>query len=608
MRQRIFFGQFLIYALAFTLFFITFFQGKATATESKPINIYINNQPLATDVPPLIIDGRTLVPFRPVLEALGAQVHWSASERKVTACKKNLVITLTIDSSLAYLQQEPVLLDVPPRILAGRTLTPLRFVAESLGATVQWVEQERSIYIHSPDPISFSISPDQIHLLPGHTQSLNLKAVFPLNLKRDIKPEQVSWSVEPEGIVEVKGARVTALRQGKATLTASYRDLKVELKARVYPTPLDYISLLSRDGQATITLPQEYPLLQVKVQKDNKSYTFRTLSAGKGKAEEKKKIILPYGEGTYQIEIDAWDNHDWVNVRRYLVYNPYPVPAPAEEYLYQRGYFNTTIEKPSLTLDVVDSIHIKGKSDAEYFIFRIRHTNDLDNPIHFSHYFAGGNIDTYLYLPLGEGLYHVTIFASATYKGTYRNTWDFFVNNKGNKLREDLIPTGEIQSDHPDIIRLARDITSGIERDYNKSKAIHNWVTANISYDTNSLLNGSMVWENNTALEVVKNAQAVCTGYANLTAALHRAIGIPALVIEGIARNAGNSPVSQSAPGEPNHAWNEVFVEGQWIILDTTWDAGYLDPETKKFVPDPRQLYFNPNPLVFSQTHTKIIP
>jgi len=77
------------------------------------------------------------------------------------------------------------------------------------------------------------------------------------------------------------------------------------------------------------------------------------------------------------------------------------------------------------------------------------------------------------------------------------------------------------------------------------------------------------------------------------------------VIVNGIAQNSGNSPVSRSEPGEPNHAWNEVLVEGQWISLDTTWDAGFIDQETRTFIPDFRQIYFDPHPLVFQQTHQK---
>lgn len=96
---------------------------------------------------PVIVDGRTMVPIRAVVEALGGEVSWDAAARTVTVTKDSDVISLTIDSNLAEVNSQSVELDTPPIIVNERTLLPLRFVSENLGAEVVWNAENRQITI-----------------------------------------------------------------------------------------------------------------------------------------------------------------------------------------------------------------------------------------------------------------------------------------------------------------------------------------------------------------------------------------------------------------------------------------------------------------------------
>lgn len=96
---------------------------------------------------PVIVDGRTMVPIRAVAEALGGEVSWDAAARTVTVTKDSDVISLTIDSNLAEVNSQSVELDTTPIIVNKRTLLPLRFVSENLGAEVVWNAENRQITI-----------------------------------------------------------------------------------------------------------------------------------------------------------------------------------------------------------------------------------------------------------------------------------------------------------------------------------------------------------------------------------------------------------------------------------------------------------------------------
>lgn len=113
-----------------------------SAVAAEEISVYCNNVPVEFSVLPLIEDGRTLVPVRPVLEAMNCAVRWNGEERSVRVQSGSIIITLWIDQDVMHVEKnsgtEDVLLDVPPQIIAGSTYLPIRAVVEEFGGAVQW--------------------------------------------------------------------------------------------------------------------------------------------------------------------------------------------------------------------------------------------------------------------------------------------------------------------------------------------------------------------------------------------------------------------------------------------------------------------------------------
>jgi len=110
----------------------------AEAREGNKVKV--NGQLLALDVEPIIVDGRMMVPLRAIFEALNATVEWREETRTVIAKKGNIAISLTIDNKIASVNHKNVELDVPAMLVNSRTLVPIRFISESLGAQVDWDE------------------------------------------------------------------------------------------------------------------------------------------------------------------------------------------------------------------------------------------------------------------------------------------------------------------------------------------------------------------------------------------------------------------------------------------------------------------------------------
>ncbi len=107
----------------------------------------VNGETITTDVAPVIVNGRTMLPIRFIAEALGAEVEWVETERKVIITKGDTNIVIFIGSEYAYINGEAVKLDAAAFIEGNRTYLPLRFVAEALGADVVWDADARTVTI-----------------------------------------------------------------------------------------------------------------------------------------------------------------------------------------------------------------------------------------------------------------------------------------------------------------------------------------------------------------------------------------------------------------------------------------------------------------------------
>lgn len=127
--------------------------GKPVAAAAKPIAIVIDGEEVPSDVAPRIVAGRTLVPLRVISEHLGAVVVWNQTDKSVTVTAGGRNILLHIDNKQASIDGQAVNLDVAPAIYQNRTLVPLRFLGESLGAIVHWDNDARRVLVRSPHAV-----------------------------------------------------------------------------------------------------------------------------------------------------------------------------------------------------------------------------------------------------------------------------------------------------------------------------------------------------------------------------------------------------------------------------------------------------------------------
>ena len=133
--------------------------------DNTQITVTINNQQIQFDQPPVIIDGRTLVPLRAIFEGLGATVDWNGDTQTVTAKKENTTVKITIGDNKLYVNGNTVNLDVPAQIISDRTLVPVRAVSEAFDCEVNWDGNTKTVSIRADISMSESEKENEIYLI-----------------------------------------------------------------------------------------------------------------------------------------------------------------------------------------------------------------------------------------------------------------------------------------------------------------------------------------------------------------------------------------------------------------------------------------------------------
>ena len=140
MKKRV-----LAMALAMTMVFST------TAFADDAINVNVNGKAIVTDQPPIISNGRTMVPLRAVAEALGCQVEWDNTSKTATFVQGEVTAVVTVGENYitvgdgVYNSDLPI--DTPAVIVNSRTMIPLRALSEGFGYSVEWDSKTKTVNI-----------------------------------------------------------------------------------------------------------------------------------------------------------------------------------------------------------------------------------------------------------------------------------------------------------------------------------------------------------------------------------------------------------------------------------------------------------------------------
>lgn len=159
------------------LVIVSLFMFSSSVFAMDNIGVKLNGELLEFDQKPVIENERTLVPLRAIFEKLGAEVGWIDETQTVTANDGTTNINLRIGDKIAYVNGKAYELDVPAKIIGERTMVPVRFVSEALGAIVDW------------DPVTWTVLIDRE------------KKTEDTGMKVEIKAQDVDYNISPISVL-----------------------------------------------------------------------------------------------------------------------------------------------------------------------------------------------------------------------------------------------------------------------------------------------------------------------------------------------------------------------------------------------------------------------
>ncbi len=143
--------------------------------------------------------------------------------------------------------------------------------------------------------------------------------------------------------------------------------------------------------------------------------------------------------------------------------------------------------------------------------------------------------------------------------------------------------------------------------DKEKVRSFFIWITENISYDVQAYQAFDPYKISKTTSEdVLKKRKAVCQGYSELLKEMCRLAKIKSYVVAGYSKGFGYTPGNKSF-NNADHAWNAVYLDDQWYLLDATWGSGGVNNQLK-YIKQLNEKYFLSDPKVFVKDHMPLEP
>lgn len=550
----------------------------ASADTQEAIEISLNGEVMILEEPPIIVQGRTLVPVKFIFEPLGLQVSWNAETRTATGKKDSLVIVMPIDSDKALVNGDEVVLDVPATIINDRTYVPLRFVAESTGALVVWHNETRSISIEylsdkNIDAIFVDIYEDvndndgpnipvirkQYHNI--YDQVMTMKSNYLIHdykMKNDLVELAQSCGL----ILTSDMSLNDMLRTFKTYKDTQHLALKKDLMAKNTPYEFTNGDLYYGDffnnemfGLAYYQFKSGGELIGQFNNNQREGYLSEIYETGfdysrfienqeeglefsYSQLEDGYAYKLTYYEKgsregiSHQVAFDK--NNQYLHDAYYKFENDKSVDL---EYVkYKEGF--ELFDRGAIDRDVVVQVNPSGNvyiapTNSEGI------SDDVFTGFGYLKFADGveyiGNFEDWS--RLGDGLYYAP------------EDQDALKTNLMNQLANDII----------------QEIITDEMTDEDKTKTIHDYLATHITYDQSPIAENDFKDISHTAYGALIDGVAVCDGYSEAYKYLLDKVGIENVLIFGESDEDGNFD------GAVNHAWNLIKIEDIYYHYDLTW-------------------------------------
>lgn len=140
-----------------TIFLMIFTLQTSVFAANDDITVTVDGSVVFFDQPPVIIDGRTLVPMRFIFNKLGADVEWDSETSTATGTLDGVVVKIQNQNNIMTKNGVEIVLDVPAQIINDRTLVPVRAISEAFGCLVDWNNDTRTVVIATKNEYSSEV-------------------------------------------------------------------------------------------------------------------------------------------------------------------------------------------------------------------------------------------------------------------------------------------------------------------------------------------------------------------------------------------------------------------------------------------------------------------
>uniref|UniRef100_A0A8D0E9J8 Transglutaminase-like domain-containing protein n=1 Tax=Salvator merianae TaxID=96440 RepID=A0A8D0E9J8_SALMN len=136
--------------------------------------------------------------------------------------------------------------------------------------------------------------------------------------------------------------------------------------------------------------------------------------------------------------------------------------------------------------------------------------------------------------------------------------------------------------------------------DLEKVRAVWMWICHHIEYDVVGFFNKDQ--QSFKPKDILQSGKSICEGYAGLFEQMCRIAGVQCMNLSGYSKGHGYR-IGQTFTGEYDHAWNAVYLDGRWHLVDSTWGSGSIDDCFSKFTFRYNEFYFLTHPALFINNH-----
>ncbi|QSX08149.1 transglutaminase domain-containing protein [Alkalibacter rhizosphaerae] len=278
-------------------------------------------------------------------------------------------------------------------------------------------------------------------------------------------------------------------------------------------------------------------------------------------------MIFGFGAGVFASDLFTMDKSNLINDEL--------VPLGSSAGIYDRFDMEAETDKISASEERSGGLDL-DESRVNQGVVAVKFDYNGENKIKISikmgeqqvyyNYLEKGEYEAFP-LVFGNGTYEIAVLENTT-GNSYRvlQRWNTKVGLEDENLPylHSVQPIQWERSDNGS--RIALELTEGLKTDSEKFMAVYRYVVENLRYDEKKIQGLDHTYVPNN-IETMTTKSGICYDYASLTASMLRSIGIPTKLVKGY---------GEFQP-EVYHAWNEVLLDGQWILVDTSFDSQQLE-------------------------------